>query len=484
MLTRAESNAMDIENPFVGRQSNGLIKLLFYIIPLIMGLIYWLAFFPGVMSFDSVNQWDQIATFKITNLHPAFHTILEWLLTRIWYSPAMISLFQIVLASLVIGYGLSSIQKSSRLPGTILVALVFLISANPLVGVMDVTLWKDVIYSFAILLLTIFLFMIIRSDGVWIVKPLHFSLLGSTLAIIWLTRFNGWPVVVVSLITMGLLYKKNIKQIAFSTLIGVALIIFVQVPIFSWFKVNRAVKYTYGITLIHPVVAYVNSKTDLVILTDYEKQYLNKIYPLKNNWPYSCYDATVFYYEGTTLNPVINDPFTLAKIFTRLAIHDPKIMLNHYSCLSSFVWQPNQPQNVYLETILFDNYDLDQRPSWQKYTYDVSQKSILPQVRGWIERIAKAEWNRDVFKLMWRPAIYMYLFLASLAFFVFRTGRRKWWLLSAPLAAQSIVMMFTAPLQALRYQYPVYLIAMLFTLPLLLMGWKKMKLDPVEKDIS
>ena len=76
------------------------------------------------------------------------------------------------------------------------------------------------------------------------------------------------------------------------------------------------------------------------------------------------------------------------------------------------------------------------------------------------------------------------LVLASLAYFVFRTGRRKWWLLSAPLAAQSIVMMFTAPLQALRYQYPVYLIAMLFTLPLLLMGWKKMKLDPVEKDIS
>ena len=126
--------------------------------PTCMGLIYWLAFFPGVMSYDSVNQWDQLSTFKITNLHPAFHTILEWLLTRIWYSPAIISLFQVVLASLVIGYGLNSIRKVSRLPGYILIALGLLISANPIVGVMDVTLWKDVLYSFAILLLTIYLF--------------------------------------------------------------------------------------------------------------------------------------------------------------------------------------------------------------------------------------------------------------------------------------------------------------------------------------
>jgi len=474
---------MDSVNPSAIQKPGTLTKLLVYLIPLFVGIVYWLAFFPGVMSYDSVSQWDQLSTFKITNLHPAFHTIYEWLLTRIWYSPAMISLFQVIFASLVIGYGLLSIQKISRLPGYLLIALGLLISVNPLVGVMDVTLWKDILYSFAILLLTIYLFNIIRSDGEWILHPSHYILLGFTLAIIWLVRFNGFPVVVVSLIAIAIMYKKCFKHFVYSSLIAAAIILFILGPLYTRFKVDRAVKSNYGITLIHPVVAYVNSKTDLIVLTDYEKQYLNQIYPLNSNWPYSCYDATVFFYEGTNLYPVINHPFTMAKIFTRLAMHDPKIMLKHYLCLSSFVWQPNQPQNVYLETILFDNYNLDQKPSWQKYTNDVSQKSILPQVRGWIERIAKAEWNRDIFKLMWRPAIYIYLFLASLAFFVYRTGRRKWWLLSVPLAAQSIVMMFTAQVQALRYQYPVYLIAMLFTIPLLMMGWKKMKLDPVENTI-
>jgi hypothetical protein len=478
----AEFIAMDNANPRAARKSCALIKLLFYIIPLMMGLIYWLAFFPGVMTYDSVNQWDQLTTLKITNLHPAFHTILEWLLTRIWYSPAIISLFQVLLASLVIGYGLNTILKVSRLPKYILVPLVLLISANPIVGVMDVTLWKDILYSFAILLLTIYLFKIISSDGKWLLKPFHFILLGSTLATIWLTRFNGIPIVVGSLLIAGIEYKKYFMPLVYATLITIAIILFVLGPLYTWFKVNRELVFNFGIAFIHPVVPYVNNPADLASLTDGEKQYLNQISPLNKPWSYSCYDATVFYYQNASFLPVIQDPITIVKIYTRLAIRDPKITLNHFICLSSFVWQINQPKNVYLETILFDNYNLDQNPSWEIYKDQVSQNSLMPEVRRFIKRIVDAEWNRDIYKLLWRPASYMYLFLASLVYFVLRTGRKKWLLLSIPLLAQTVGMMFTAQVQALRYQYPVYIIAMLFTIPLFYMGWKKTKSDPMEKE--
>ena len=447
-------------------------KSLCYIIPLLAGLIYWLAFFPGVMSFDSVSQWDQLSTFKITNLHPAAHTILEWILTRIWYSPAIISLFQVLIASLVIGYGLNTIQKVGRIPGYILIILSFLFTANPIVGIMNVTLWKDVLYSLAILLLTIVLLKLVSSDGEWILKPSHFVLLGCTLPIIWLFRFNGFPVVLVSMIAMVIVYKKYFKHFVYSTLIAIAIILFVFGPVYSWFEVNRELVFNYGIAFIHPVVPYVNNQTDLAYLSDREKQYLNQIYPLKNTWSYSCYDATVFYYLNANFLPVIGDPFTMLKIFTRLAIHDPKIMINHFICLSSFIWQPNQPKNVYLETILLDNYNVDQHPSWEIYKYVVSQNSLLPEVRDFIKHIVDAEWNRDVNRLVWRPALYLYLFLGSLFFCVYKTGRKKWLLLSVPLIAQSIGIMLTAQNQALRYQYPVYLIAMLFTVPLIMIGFK------------
>lgn len=459
-----------------------VLTALFYLIPLLAGLIYWLAFFPGVMTYDSVAQWDQLSTFKITNLHPAFHTILMWMLTRIWNSPGIISLFQVLIASLVIGYGLNSIQKVSQLSGYIIITLGFLLSANPLVGVVDVTLWKDVLYSLAILLLTIYLLWLVNSDGEWIIKPAHFILYSCVLAVIWLTRFNGFPVVLASLIATLIVYKKYYKQFLYSTLIVAAIILFVLGPVYTWFNVNRELVYNYGIAFIHPVVPYVNSPADLASLSYQELQYLNHIYPLNDTWSYSCYDATVFYYQGAVFMPVIKDPLMMVKIFTKLAIHDPKIMLNHFICLSSFVWQPNQPKNVYLETILFENYNLDQNPAWKIYTDQVSQNSLLPEVRNFIKRIVNAEWNRDVNKLLWRPALYMYLFLASLVYFVIRTAHKKWLFLSVPLVAQSMTMMFTAQNQALRYQYPIYLISMLFTVPLLFLGWKKNNLDAMKND--
>jgi uncharacterized membrane protein len=47
-----------------------------------------------------------------------------------------------------------------------------------------------------------------------------------------------------------------------------------------------------------------------------------------------------------------------------------------------------------------------------------------------------------------------------------------------PLVAQSLGIMFTTQLQALRYQYPVYLISMLFTIPILWMGIKYVTSTP------
>lgn len=450
-----------------------LTKALLYIIPLAVGLIYWLAFYPGVLTYDSVSQWNQLVILNINNLHPAIHTILEWLLTRIWFTPAVISLFQVLFASLVFGYGLSSIHKVSQLPGYIFVLVGFLLSVNPLVGVMDVTLWKDIIYSVLVLLLSIFMFNVLSSDSEWLDKPSHFILVGFTLAGIWLFRFNGFPIVIASLIVTGLIYKKHFKYLVYAALICGASIIFITGPVYTWFKVDRATRFNYGIGFIHPVVAYVNSQTGLPNLTDHEKWYLNYIYPLNKPWSYSCYDASVFFFEGTNFYAVINDPLTMVKIFARLAIRDPKIAINHYICLSSFVWQPNQPKNVYLEMIIFDNYNLDQTPDWKKYADVVTAKSLLPGVRGSIREIVESSWTKDVHRILWRPALYMYIFIASLVFMAFRTGYKKWLLLAVPLISQSIGIMFTAQLQAVRYEYPIYLIAMIFTIPLLIIGYKK-----------
>ncbi|PWB50241.1 MAG: hypothetical protein C3F13_17390 [Anaerolineales bacterium] len=437
-------------------------------------MVYWLSFYPGVMSFDSISQWHQLSTLHINNWHPAISTILMWLLTRLWYSPAVVSLFQVIFAAIIIGYGLTSLYSGTRLPGFIFIVLGILISADPLVAIINVTLWKDVIYGFLVLLLSTFLFNIIRTKGEWIAKPVNFVLFGVTLAFIFLFRVNGFPVAIVSLICLLFLYTKYIKPFSFAALITIAIILVVVGPLYSIFKVDRSYRQTYGIPFLNPVAAYISTNQDLGSLSLSDREYLDSIYPLDNPWPYSCYDATIFFYESNLI-PVVQNPLSTVKIFTKLATHDPSNAFRHFLCLSSFIWQPNQPLGVYLETILFENYNPEWMTDWSVYKDSLTQSSILPQIHNLVQRAVKAEVHRDTYMLFWRHALYLFAFLVGLILLVIRTRNARWLLLAVPIVSQSIIVMFTAQLQAVRYQYPVYLISLLFTLPMIIVALKNPK---------
>ena len=46
--------------------------------------VYLLAFWPALMTDDSIDQWFQVLTGQLTGHHPPFHTMLNWLVTRLW----------------------------------------------------------------------------------------------------------------------------------------------------------------------------------------------------------------------------------------------------------------------------------------------------------------------------------------------------------------------------------------------------------------
>jgi hypothetical protein len=65
--------------------------------------IYLATFWPGVLSNDSIDQWRQMLSGCFFYWHPVFHTLTNWLITRIWLSPATIVKAQIVALSAIAG---------------------------------------------------------------------------------------------------------------------------------------------------------------------------------------------------------------------------------------------------------------------------------------------------------------------------------------------------------------------------------------------
>lgn len=444
-------------------------SLLFFFISFVTEIGYLLAFYPGVLSFDSVNQWAQLSEFNFSNWHPAYHTILMWVITRIWYSPAAVALFQILAYSLVIAYGLSMFKEEFGMPCSVLIVIDICISLIPINGLMIITLWKDVLYSIATLLLMIFLLKIIHSRGEWIASGHNWVWLALVVANVALLRFNGAPVAFVTLLACIIFphYWRYILKVFVVSLIYIIVIIG---PIYKVFRVDTSKSQSIGVIFVHPIAAQVDAGTKL---TDSEIEYLNKIFPIKGEWPYSCYDATVLFYKGVDFQPVQQHPFQAAKIFWDLTLKNPKVTLDHFICLSSFVWQIRQPKDVYLETVLTSNIDVSSYANWNIFEGIVAQRSKIPVLRDLIIKVIQDSFRFDRGSILWRPAIYMYIFYIAVIIAVFRSGNKLLFLLLTPIVVQTFVIALTAQLQALRYQYPVYLASMLFSVPLIYVAIRK-----------
>lgn len=440
----------------------------FYVIPLIAGILYLLAFYPGVLTFDSVHQWDQLTKSAISNWHPAYHTILMWLITRIWYSPAAVVLFQVVVHSLVLGYGFNIFFRQG-IPFYILLLGTLIVSFVPIYEMMIVTLWKDVLYSLFLLLLTLYLYKMVQSKGAWITIGHNWVYFSITVMNVSLLRHNGFPVAFGVLIMCLIVFSQR-KHFAKALVLSTILLIFFIGPVYKIFKVDNSFRLPAALVFIHPIAAHIDAGTTI---TSAEAELLNQIFSLEKGWPYSCYDATIMSYQGVFFQPVLDHPIELAKIFFRLTLKNPGVTLRHFFCLSSFLWQINQPKGVYLETYELDNINLVYYPNWKQYETIISQDPKLPNLYNVIFTIIDKLKILDRNLILWRPAIYLYTFLFVVVLTWFRSRNPFVFLLLIPNLIQSSIIALTTQLQALRYEFPVYLTTLVFSLPLLYLAVNK-----------
>lgn len=126
-----------------GQKIEKISNWLWYAVPMaVFWSVFLLAFWPGILSTDSVNQWSQVLTGNFVDAHPASHTILLWLITRVWFHPAAIALAQIVSTAVVIAWGLGKLHQAGA-PSNLLWLISGIFAISPVDNVMVITLWKE-----------------------------------------------------------------------------------------------------------------------------------------------------------------------------------------------------------------------------------------------------------------------------------------------------------------------------------------------------
>ncbi len=197
-----------------------------------------LACYPGASIYDNYNQWHQAHTGQYNDWHPAFHTLLMWLGTRVVDEYPWLVFLQILCFSAALSYLMSTL-KAWGLPGWLLALTAGLISASECVGNVLMYPGKDNAMTLGIMVGCAQMVNVYFSRGKWLAKPLHAVLLGLALAFATLVRHNAFFFTAPLALCLLLCYRAQIKAGLLAVGVGLLCVLLVTGPLYGALSVRR-----------------------------------------------------------------------------------------------------------------------------------------------------------------------------------------------------------------------------------------------------
>lgn len=182
-------------------------------------LLCWLPYFlyeyPGIMTPDSINQFEQVLHVKAySNHHPFVHTMIFKLFYQIglFFTSDMVAavsfytFFQMCFLAFSIFYFLKTLE-AFRIRQGVLILITLFYAVVPYHAVFSVTLWKDIPFAAAVLLFSCSILRMFRTKSLPVLAMFVFSGI-----MICLLRSNGWYGFLFCLPFLLFYYRKNAKM--------------------------------------------------------------------------------------------------------------------------------------------------------------------------------------------------------------------------------------------------------------------------------
>lgn len=439
--------------------------LLFMIPMLVVWIFSLLVFWPGIISNDSIFQWQQGVSGELDDWQSAFHALLLAGLMRIWYSPAVVSILQIVLFALAVAWGLKVLADYGA-PRPLLWIMSFLFACFPPNWILSITIWKDVPYAIAFLWLTILLIKIVLSEGDWINKPYHWMVLATAVFFVSILRKNGIVSAFISVLTLVLVYRRYWKKFFTATLIALLLFLGVGGPLYDLLNVSRTDSGQTNLIYLHHIAAHISEGTPL---RDEESAYLNQLLPLSDWFYWCCYVGTVSYDGAFARNEFLTNTELNRQIAFNLFTRAPWVDFTHAACSGELSWRFANNQCYMKSTHGFNSWVPGQVDWVVENEVGLNDQSLIPGVVDqYVLLLRRFGFLDDELAFYLRPAFWLYIALLCIAVLTIRRKDFYIWISGLPLITQSAVLLLVSFAPAYRYHYGTCL-AGIFLLGLLLL---------------
>ena len=427
-----------------------------FIIMIFFLTIVLLSFWRGIFTIDSDVQWWQIEKNNITNNHPFFSTFFWWLLTRIWYSPTVLLIFQMILLSLIWTFICYSLKNQKNYNKMIIYTI--FICFVPIIFFYSITAWKDIIYSYMLLFVAIMIYNGINKDfdySYWNLFAIDFAL-----AFVWSYRYNGIITSILILVTLVIVlgkHKINIKK--------VILFIVMFILILGVFKIPEKI-------MCHPQINQSGNDIAIYILASLVKEnqidneedrnIINQIYPidkLKEEYdPYVVNPISVSEYYNREIGQKHSKD--IIRILVKYTIKHPFTVIKHYL----------KADNLLIGLSFGDGYVyIYQFDYWEtKYSgnFDGMVQPIFKQGYNFYLKLINMTTSNIILRKFYLPAYALYGSIILIVLYARRIKEKRMLLILIPMVFNTMSLLPINIAQDLRYVYINYLTLIMLVIPL------------------
>ena len=332
-----------------------------FIIMFAVYLVYYLIYFPGILTGDSIDEINMIlGNVTLNDHHTIFHIIFLYIpfkVTSIFTNNINIcvgvtTLMQIIIMSLILAYTINYLYKRHT-PKYILIGIITYYALLPINGFYSITLWKDIIFSLLILLLTIECQKLIEKKNNITIKNSYTFIIISILAI--LSRNNAiYMYIILALLTI-IIFRKRIITVLLMFIIIFSTYFTIKGPIYNYFDIAKSSSSEYIAIPLQQIgrMAYKNVK-----FTKNEEEEINKVIPisrLRELYNPEIVDPIKFDKEYN--NKVFEkNKLKYFKIWLGLCIKHPVVAVESYLTSTLGYWYPGVEYWVTIDKI--DSNDL------------------------------------------------------------------------------------------------------------------------------
>ncbi len=414
-------------------------------------LPYLLSFAPGSFNGDGLMSITQHYTGKYNNHMPVLYTLFVGLFLRIGdlvgninVGILLYSCFQYCLLAITLSYVVTFLAKYKvkKIPLGLVVAFFALCPIFPSYAII---MWKDPIFSMALLFLGLMLFDFAKNNFQGL-KWYHYTLLVLCTLAVAFFRNNGVYILILLIPIFYLLFRKPALKTSLAMLGALIVALIVQGPIYSMLNIHKPSVEAFGVPLQQ--IAYAIS-TNEDSFTKEEKEFLGEIMSLES-WK-RVYTPLIV--DNIKWDEDFNTEFFESHLKEFLKIWALKIPSNFGGYVKAYLletlgfWHPYyQNDHGYTERYLMVEND-----------YGIHEIDVIKKVTG-----KSLKDNLDNFRVMIGAGTMVFIMLLSLVFSLSFQKKRTTLLYLTSLICWGLVMISTPTAFSLRYVFILMLMMPIF----------------------